>query len=142
MRPLLELFNHHKNAYPASDNGTHYLYRASVDYVAGNQVFVYYNNNGIFKNYLIYGFIDTGKLTCEDMINMRIGTIVERVACIAYSDSTINLMVEEIEEAVKHGDLAMIKGASQWLDRNIVYNLIIFIIIMKPFELTAKPTTP
>ena len=121
MRPLMELFNHHNNAYPVVENATHYLLNASVNYAAGNQVYDKYTNSGIFKKYLVYGFIDTEEPTCEDMKNMRVGNDIQRVACIAYSNSTISLMLDEIEEARKHGDLAMIKGASQWLDRNIVH---------------------
>lgn len=123
MRPLLELFNHHHGAYPVLMNDSHYTLNASVNYTKGDQVFDKYNNNGVFNKFMVYGFFENKPLTCEDMITMRRGEDVQRVACIAYSNSTTALMLEEIKEAQKHGDLAMIKGASQWLDRNIVYNL-------------------
>lgn len=122
MRPVLELFNHHKNANKAVSNGTHHCITSSHYYKPGAQVYDSYSDSGVLQKYLMYGFIEDKELSCEDMQHLRMGTDVQRVACLAYSKSSIDIMIKEIVEAHKQGDMAMIKGASQWLDRNIVFN--------------------
>jgi hypothetical protein len=147
LRPMLDLFNHHYQAYYVDEPSettnelhlntlsaevkqemadvlsTYYLF-AHQDYILGDQVYTRYNDNRIWDNSVKYGFfeINDRKLECEDMYAMRLGAVVDRVAC--WSDLKgirIENLLDEMKEALKYEDFALIKGAAQSIVRDIVY---------------------
>ena len=71
----------------------------------------------------------TPKQRCTDMRLLRHKDFdpVQRVACIAYNQEfqvykpSVRAMVEEMQAAIQHGDVSMLKGAAQFIDRNTNY---------------------
>jgi hypothetical protein len=133
MIPILDLFNHNSSTPDNSGKHQHvnrnaageYEIVASHDHEAGDYVYNYYMVGNVYKLYRLYGFIDTSlKPDCHDMLAMRIGDSVARVACIAYyPDTTLENMVEELQEAMKYNDMPMVKGAASWIDRHSDFQL-------------------
>ena len=120
MRPLLELFNHDRTASSPVVEGDEIVLRSNKRIEAGEQAYDSYNTKDLFRSYIYYGFIPDEPPTCDDMRNLRVGLPEKRVECIRNADSTVEDMFLEMLLAYEHGDLAMIKGAAQWLDDNII----------------------
>ena len=121
MRPLIELFNHDDDAsLPVHMTDVEeYVIVTNKPIVKGEQAYVNYVAS-MWQLYIAYGFVPSLQTpSCDDMRLLRgIGSDLRRVTCIAYSNSTLEEMVLEIKESSKRGDIAMIKGAAQWIDRN------------------------
>lgn len=125
MIPLIDLFNHKHNGdevfkfWDINDfENPSMMVEASKTY-ENEEVFIKYGSYNLFQLYTTYGFIASHNPSCSDMTYMRVGLSSERISCIATSNSTIELMVKEISEAFLQNDTVMIKGAAQWLDKNI-----------------------
>jgi hypothetical protein len=124
--PVMDLFNH-KDMPESSrqsvefDVESHeYQFVSAYSHKAGDEVFNFYLDTNAYKMKRLYNFVEEGKpLNCNDMRTLRRGDSVQRVACIANAPNvTTALMVEEMAEALKVGDMAMVKGAAQWIDKN------------------------
>jgi len=120
MRPLLELFNHDRTASSPAVEGDEIVLRSNKRIESGEQAYDTYNTIGLFRSYIYYGFIPDEPSTCDDMVKLRVGLPEKRVECIRNVDSTVEDMIMEMLLAYQNDDLAMIKGAAQWLDDNII----------------------
>jgi len=125
MIPILDLFNHNsKKASPIKKKGNTYLLKTSTEWTSpGDELFNNYGFKSQWYSYLDYGFVDNSITpTCDDTLLFRFkGYARLRTSCIANSSSTLQHMADELHSALAHGDLSMVKGAAQWLDKHIVF---------------------
>jgi hypothetical protein len=125
MRPLMDRFNHHASAEEPVLENQEWVLRSAKTIHKGEQAYNNYGKRSLFEWYNSYGYMPADQQpTCLDMQLMRIGNDVQRAACIAYGNSTISLMVEEMQVAMEHSDYVMLKGAAQWLDRYIKFDMV------------------
>lgn len=123
MRPLMDLFNHHKDANIVMEltDQDAYVLENKVYTPAGEEVYDNYGSNTMkfMSTWVRFGFFDTqAEKTCKDLRMFRQGDPAKRVACISRAESNLNEMVAELNSAIEYNDLVMIKGAAQWIDRN------------------------
>jgi hypothetical protein len=122
MRPLMDLFNHHKDAGTVNPTDQDmYVLENKIYTPAGGEVYENYSAGAMMfrDTWVRFGFADTqAEMTCQDMRIFRLGDAAKRVACIADADSNLNEMVAELNLALKYDDMTMIKGVAQWIDRN------------------------
>lgn len=115
--PILDMFNHHRLGTLMRTNGTHSYLTTTYCQPKGSQIYIRYNDNRAFINYITYGFIDySAHFDCDDMRYLRLRNHNKtRIQCIANSTSSKNLMEEEQKEALIVNDIAMVQGAALWL---------------------------
>jgi hypothetical protein len=105
-------------------------------HVAGEEIYNEYGDIGPYELYRQYGIHPSLQVwnkgaygrkeimePCFDQVRLRLGDSRHRVECIASqgSNTSAEIMVNEIKKGYDVGDLGMVKGAALWIDRNVVF---------------------
>tara|TARA_B110000977_G_scaffold199190_1_gene285857 strand:+ start:1385 stop:2212 length:828 start_codon:yes stop_codon:yes gene_type:complete len=120
MLPIADLFNHDSGRGMVLKLGkeVHTITNGPYRVLTGHELFIDYGFSSMWYGYVHYGFIySRAEPTCEDLRSLRLQThATARTECIANATWTFADAIKELNDAVEHDDLTMIKGIGRWID--------------------------